>query len=203
MGKGLPEGLPPEDRRCVNPSSTSPDGRCRNWTVQQSTQCSYHGNAPAVRSAVARRRAAHMVKVRALKRLEREGYPVIQGPEAVIEVLEERLSVQVAMVRALDTIVRKLNEDNELRYKGPTGEQLRGELQAWLQLNQQVTKLGSDYLKIGLDERRVRIAEAQAQILLAVIQAILNRLELSPSQKKLAALVVPQELERIAIEGKD
>jgi hypothetical protein len=165
------------------------------------TQCSWHGNAPQVKSAAKRRHAEHMAKVRALKRLEREGYPVISGPEAVIEILEERLSVQVALSRALDTMVRRLAEADELRYEHRAGEQLRGEVAAWLTLNQQVAKLGSDYLKIGLDERKVRIAEAQAQILIGVIQAVMARLDLTSAQRKLAAVVIPEELERVAIEG--
>jgi hypothetical protein len=136
-----------------------------------------------------------------MKRLEREGYPVISGPEAVIEILEERLSVQVGLARALDTIVRRLTEAEEIRYENRAGEQLRGEVQAWLKLNEQVTRLGSDYLKIGLDERKVRIAEAQAQILIGVIQAVMGRLELTSAQRKLAAVVIPEELERVAIEG--
>jgi hypothetical protein len=142
-----------------------------------------------------------MATVRAMKRLEREGYPVISGPEAVIEILEERLSVQVGLARALDTIVRRLTEAEEIRYENRAGEQLRGEVQAWLKLNEQVTRLGSDYLKIGLDERKVRIAEAQAQILIGVIQAVMGRLELTSAQRKLAAVVIPEELERVAIEG--
>jgi hypothetical protein len=205
-GGSVPAGrqagsIPPEEKRCVNPSTTSPDGRCRNYRLLGGTQCAHHGNAPQVQSAVARRAAEHMATVRAMKRLEREGYPVISGPEAVIEILEERLSVQVGLARALDTIVRRLTEAEEIRYENRAGEQLRGEVQAWLKLNEQVTRLGSDYLKIGLDERKVRIAEAQAQILIGVIQAVMGRLELTSAQRKLAAVVIPEELERVAIEG--
>ncbi|TVZ01260.1 hypothetical protein EAS64_33825 [Trebonia kvetii] len=136
-----------------------------------------------------------------MKRLEREGYPVISGPEAVIEILEERLSVQVGFARALDTLVKRLAETEALRYENRAGEQLRGELQAWMKVNEQVAKLGMDYVKIGLDERKVRLAEAQAAILLGVIDAVIRRLELSSDQKRIAAVVIPEELERVSIEG--
>ena len=200
---GRPKGyVPPDHERCVNTGvKTSPDGRCRQNRQPGGTQCVFHGNAPHIQSAAQRRHAEEAAKSRAMKRLEREGYPVISGPEAVIEILEERLSVQVAMSRALDDIVRRLVDMEELRYEHRSGEQLRGEVAAWMQLNQQVTKLGSDYLRIGLDERKVRIAEAQAAILIGVIDAVLKRLELTSEQKKIAAVVVPQELERVAIEG--
>lgn len=136
-----------------------------------------------------------------MQRLEREGYPTISGPEAVIEILEERLSVQVALARNLDTLVRKLAEEDALRYEHRAGEQIRGELQAWLKLNEQVARLGMDYVRIGLDERKVRIAEAQAAILIGIIDAVMKRLELTSEQRKIAAVVIPEEFARVAIEG--
>lgn len=142
-----------------------------------------------------------MAKTRAIKRYEKEGSLEISGAEDVIALLEERMGVQVQMARALDDMVGRLAATAGLRYEHSHGEQIRGELQAWLQLNQQVTKLGSDYLKIGLDERKVRIAEAQARVLIGVIQAVLGRLELSRDQKRIAAQVVPEELQRAAIES--
>jgi len=201
MFKPGPTPFLPDEERCVNPSQTSPDGRCKRKRQQGGTQCQWHGNAPHVQNAVQRRNAEYMARRRAMERLEREGLPVVKGAEAVIEILEERLSVQVAMSRALDDIVRRLTDMDELRYEHRAGEQLRGELQAWLAVNQMVTKLGSDYLKIGLDERKVRISEAQARILLSVLQAVMTQLNLTNEQRKVWAVVVPQELERAAIEA--
>jgi len=198
-----PRPLLPEGERCVNPSQTSPDGRCRRKRKPGGTQCAYHGNAPQVQDAVARRNAETVAKHRAMARLEKEGYPRIAGPEAVIDMLEDRMSVQYALAQLLDLIVLRLSEEDALRYEHRAGEQIRGEVQAWIQINQMVTKLGSDYLKIGLDERKVRLAEAQARILMGVIQAVLNRLELNDGQRKLAAVIVPEELSRAAIEKGD
>lgn len=198
-----PRAVPADEERCVNPSTTSPDGRCRRKRVPEGTQCHYHGNAPHVQDAVARRQAAADAKHRAMVRLEKQGYPRIGGPEAVIDMLEDRISVQYAMAVALDGLVRKLADEDSLRYEHRAGEQLRGEVQAWIQINQMVTKLGSDYLKIGLDERKVRLAEAQARILMGVIQAVLNRLDLNSEQRKVAAIVVPEELSRAAVEQGD
>lgn len=135
-----------------------------------------------------------------MQKYEKQGPADVSGAEAVIAMLEERMGVQVQMVRALDEIVGRLTAANELRYEHRAGEQLRGELNAWLALNQQVTKLGSDYLKIGLDERKVRIAEGQARVLVGVIQAVLSRLELTTQQRRIAVKAIPEELERVAIE---
>jgi hypothetical protein len=150
---------------------------------------------------VDRRQAAYHARRRAIEKYEKEGPLEISGAEDVINVLEERLGVQVQMVRALDDIVGKLTAANELRYEHRAGEQLRGELGAWLQLNQQVTRLGADYLKIGLDERKVRIAEAQAKILVGVIQAVMARLDLTSAQRRVAVQAIPEELHRASIES--
>jgi hypothetical protein len=198
-----PRPLLPDEERCVHASRTSPDGRCLRRRQKESTECTRHGCAPQKQNAIARRQAAADAKHRAMVRLEKEGYPRLAGPEAVIDMLEDRMSVQYAISQKLDTIVLKLSEEDALRYEHRAGEQLRGEVQAWIQINQMVTKLGSDYLKIGLDERKVRLAEAQARILMGVIQAVLNRLELNSDQRKIAAIVVPEELSRAAIEQGD
>lgn len=194
--------VPPDEKRCVHSVGPKENGqRCKNWRMDESTLCATHGRAPQIQTARQRRIAQADAKRRALQRLEKEGYPVIRGPEAVIEILEERLAVQVGMVRALDELVEKLAQADELRYEHRAGEQLRGELQAWLQINQMVTRLGSDYLKIGLDERKVRISEAQARVLLNVLAALAVRLELTTDQRKIWAVAVPEELERAAIEA--
>jgi hypothetical protein len=46
----------------------------------------------------------------------------------------------------------------------------------------------------GLNERIVRVAEAQGQLLADVIKAILDRLDLTPEQQKLAPVVVREQL---------
>lgn len=142
-----------------------------------------------------------MAKHRVMKRLEKEGYPRIAGPEAVIDMLEDRMSIQFAMAQGLDVLVAKLLEEDAIRYEHQAGEQLRGEIQAWVQINQMVAKLGTDYLRIGLDERKVRLAEAQARILMNVIEAVLDRLELTGAQRKLATVAVPEELQRVVVKG--
>jgi hypothetical protein len=170
--------------------------------MAESTLCrNPHGRAPQIQNAVQRRIAAADAKRRAIQKYEKEGPIEISGAEDVIGLLEERMGVQLQMVRALDEIVGRLSAADELRYEGRAGEQIRGEMQAWMNLQQMLTKLGSDYLKIGLDERKVRIAESQARILVGVIQAVLGRLDLTGEQRRVAARAVPEELERVAIQG--
>lgn len=169
--------------------------------MRESTLCATHGRAGHIQNARQRRIATADAKRRAVQKYERDGAVEVSGAEAVIAMLEERMGMQLTMTRALDEIVMKLTAENALRYEHRAGEQLRGELAAWIQLNQMITKLGSDYMKIGLDERKVRIAEGQARVLVGVIQAVLARLDLTGDQRRIAAHAVPEELERVAIEG--
>lgn len=193
--------LPPDEQRCVRHLATTKE-RCKRWRAHGATECSHHNVGFTKQSAAQRRHAAESAKSRALMKYRKEGPIEISGAEDVINLLEERMGVQLKMARALDDLVGKLAELDELRYEHRAGEQLRGEVGAWLQLNQQLTKLGADYLKIGLDERKVQIAEAQAKILVGVIRAILDRLDLTGEQRRVAARAVPEELERVAIEGR-
>jgi hypothetical protein len=202
LGIKLPVGQPPPDeKRCVrhNPATGQ---RCKRWRMHGATECATHNNTARKQSNAQARHAAESAKSRAVKKYEKEGPLEISGAEDVINLLEERMGVQIQMARALDELVGKLTAAGEMRYEHRAGEQLRGEVQVWLQLNQQLTRLGADYLKIGLDERKVQIAEAQAKILVGVIRAILDRLDLTGEQRRVAARAVPEELERVAIEGR-
>lgn len=203
MGIKLPKGrqpgtLPPDEKRCVR---HKPDGeRCKSYRLKGATECRNHCNTAAKQTNAQIRHAAESAKSRAIQKYQKEGPLDISGAQDVIDLLEERMGVQIQMARALDELVGKLTAAGEMRYEHRAGEQLRGEVQVWLQLNQQLTRLGADYLKIGLDERKVMIAEAQAKILVGVIRAILDRLDLTGEQRRIAARAVPEELERVAIE---
>jgi hypothetical protein len=200
--------IPPDEDRCIFRFSES-GLRCKAWRSKKSDFTDFCGShqqygqpGTGIEGTPTERRA-HVKRAqgRVAARLESGELVPIRGAVAVIDVLEERLTVQVELARELDGIVAKLMELDALRYEGKTGEQLRGELAAWLSINQMVTKLGADYLKIGLDERKVRIAEAQARILVAVIQAVMVRLDLTSEQRKIAAVAIPEELQRVAIEA--
>jgi hypothetical protein len=197
-----PRQVPPDEERCVRHIPSKGGERCKRWRQKGATECATHNNTPQKQSTMQRKQAAYAAKERAVRKYEKEGPLEISGAEDVINLLEERMGVQIQMARALDELVGRLTAAGEMRYEHRAGEQLRGEVQVWLQLNQQLTKLGADYLKIGLDERKVQIAEAQAKILVGVIRAILDRLDLSGEQRRIAARAVPEELERVAIEGR-
>jgi hypothetical protein len=172
--------------------------KCQAWAIRGGTVCRQHGGQlPQVSAKAAARMAESQQRRRALERVQRSGFTV-SGVEDAIGILEERMAVQTEMARALDDLVRRLVELDELRYEhGKAGEQLRGELQIWLQMQTLLGKTAADYLKLNVAERKQRLAESQALMVVQVIKAILGRLELSREQKALAVTVVPEELRAI------
>lgn len=72
----------------------------------------------------------------------------------------------------------------------------------WLVLYREERKHLVDVTKAaisaGVEERRVKLAEAQGSLLNSVIRRVLDRLSLTPEQRGLLTLVVPEELRRAA-----
>lgn len=72
----------------------------------------------------------------------------------------------------------------------------------WLQLYREERKHLVDVTKAaisaGIEERRVKLAEAQGALLNSVLRRIFDRLDLTPEQRSLLPLVVPEELRRAA-----
>jgi hypothetical protein len=84
-----------------------------------------------------------------------------------------------------------------IRYKGQTGEQLRAEVALYERaLDRCNTVLGTN-VKLGIAQRREEMTKAQGQVLVGIIRAILNQLELTRDQQRTAARVVPLELKAI------
>ena len=61
------------------------------------------------------------------------------------------------------------------------------------------------WARVGLDtgtaERQTRVLEVHAAALTGVIRRVLGRLQLTSAQLELVPVVVPEEIERIGIEG--
>jgi uncharacterized protein YkvS len=146
---------------------------------------------------VARAKAEAAVVAEAAKtgRIVRQG----QDPG---QVLEDALGDVVAIKERLGGIVDKLNDD-ALRYEGRAGEQLRGEIAAYMASLRDVVKTAEVMVKLGIAERRQALDEAMAMILVGVIKNVLNRLELTEDQRKLSVAVVPEELRAVSGPSQD
>lgn len=167
---------------------------CKRKVPMGEIRCYKHGGrSPATKRAALDRRNEWEARQRLLKQAQTRG---IDRIEDAVEELEQI----AAEARAFKNICRDRLAaiGDEWRYSSATGEQLRAEVALYERAIDRCNKILTDYVRLGIADKRVKIAEAQALLLVGVIQSILNRLDLSRDQKRIAAVVVPEELRAIS-----
>ncbi len=178
-------------------------GPCGLPKVDGLPVCRQHGGSAPHAIAAAERR----VKEReAMAGARLFGLPVDVDPA---EALLEELHRTAGEVAWLGSIVAELEKDDAIW--GMTREKVGGDdrgttheaglniwIQTWHAQRRHLTNVARECLKAGIEERRVQLAETQGAMLAGVVRAILNRLDLTTEQQQLVAVVVPQELRRIA-----
>ena len=124
-----------------------------------------------------------------------------QMADAITE--HERLMQEAVWFReVLRETVFDLQENGHLRYDHAHGEQLRAEVALYERAILSCDKIITSYVRLGIAERRVKIDEAQAVMLVSVIKAVLDDLDLTKAQQAKAATAVPLRL-RALEPGKD
>ena len=174
---------------------------CRRWPARGMTVCRQcGGGAPQVKQAGERRRAEAAAVARARLYLAEQGVEAVADPLAA-------LCDHVAQVRAFYAFVhgqvgRMAAGGWETRdAKGTTQLSVYVEL---LERAQDRTLLAlSELVKLGFEERLVAITERQAAMVVAVIDRVLEAVEVSEQQRALARAEVPRFLELVAAEGCD
>jgi hypothetical protein len=168
--------------------------RCRNRIPAGHLVCDKHrGNFPKTRAKAQMRQAEAHARYQLKKKLEREG---VYKMEDAIEEMEAIAGEAIAFKNICRERLEALKGD--IRYSTAAGEQLRAEVALYERAIDRCDKILTNYVRLGISDRRVKIAEAQALLLVGVIQNVLGRLELSRDQKRIAAVVVPEELRAIS-----
>ena len=180
-----------------NPDTQHFDGpRCRSWVKPGELVCKRHGGSvPNVRTQAELRKNEIQVRMRLRKRLSKDG---LKPLEDVYAELENNAAEAQAFKEICQERLNAITGEEGWRYKSTAGEQLRAEVALYERAMERANKFLVDYVKLGIADRRVKVAEAQALILVGVIQNILNRLDLTRDQKRIAATVVPDELRAIS-----
>lgn len=146
--------------------------RCRHL-VRGGGVCHVHGGkAPQVR----RKRLERVAIAEALARDPR------RDPSEVL----------ADVVHQSDWLMRKAR--GEVRADKPTVKTMA----KLLELTEQAGRWAKTSLDAEIDQRQTRVVEAQAVALAAVIQRVLERMDLTDAQMALIPVVVPEELERIS-----
>ena len=153
-------------------AKTRAGGRCRKL-VRGGGPCRSHGGNARHLKAARERRLAY---AEALARDPRRTHA---------EVLDD-------IAHESDWLLRKAR--TEVRDEAPSAETM-GKLVGLAERAGQWARIGLD---AGTTERQTRVVEAQAGMLAAVVQRILDRLVLTPEQRDLVPVIVPEELERMS-----
>lgn len=175
--------------RCV--ATNRQGNRCGQPAIDGGTVCRYHGGSTG---HVRRKAAQRVIERRARKVLAdlAEVEPV-SDPMAA---LEDVAGQAVALVDVLRGLVGNLQE---IRYRGGVGtgvEQVRGELQVYLQALARAESVLGRILSLDLDSRRVRLQEAQVGRIVEAVEAALSspELALDPPRQLVARQLIAQAL---------
>jgi hypothetical protein len=108
----------------------------------------------------------------------------------------------IAFKDALRSMVERLNS---VRYDGPIGEQIRGEIVVYERALDRSARVLRDITALRIDERLVeiqsRVNEAQGYAVAGTIRAILDDLELTPQQQAHVGEVVPRRLRELSADA--
>jgi hypothetical protein len=163
--------LPPEERpRCTATSVTTGE-RCKRRPRPGANTCVKHGSgAPQVRDAAARRVQEQKALTAAQRLLANVDLSKYADPFAA---LEFAVGYSYALAERLAAIVSEIPDD-QLRYPGKAGEQLRGEVTAAQHALDSVRHAATDALKLGLAEKRVAVQQQTVDMMERALDAALE-----------------------------
>lgn len=161
--------------------------------------CKLHGGATRNHRAAA---AVRQVETEARRALADLG---VSEPVANPLLELQRLAGEItAFKNALRSMVEQISS---VRYDGPIGEQIRGEVIVYERALDRCSRVLRDIAALRIDERlteiQARVSERQGAAVAAVIRAILDDLALTPEQKARIGEVVPRRLRELSDGGPD
>ncbi len=199
---------PAEPQAAVQPGSTrarckahvaSTGAPCKNWPIAGGAVCLAHGGrAPQVKDAAARRVQEQQALALARRTIGGTDLGQFSDPFAA---LEFSVSYSHALAVRLAKIVEALPDD-QLRYQGKIGEQLRGEVTAAQRALSDLRAAAEGSLKLGLAERRARISEQRVEVITRALVTALQGSGLPADGQEKARAILARELKKAsATEG--
>lgn len=165
--------------------------QCQRSAVAGCPTCRVHGSGTAAAKAAGAQRVEEQ---KAAKELQRRGYQRVENPlAALLDVAGELAAVK----ELFSERASRLDED-ELRYRGPHGEEIHGVLKLYLENLHELGRLLSRISALKIDERLAAINDQQAAVVGQALQAALDRLGLDAEQTEKARRFVVEEITRNA-----
>lgn len=179
--------------RCTATAKSSQE-RCKRTAPPGSTVCRAHGGAAP---QVARKAAEREVERQALAQLSRHGYAPVADPlTALAELAGEVLAVKNIFRERLAA----LSEDAWRRTDDHGAEQLRAEVALYERALDRSARVLADIARLRIDERLTAITEEQARTMVAILTAVLERLDLTEQAGQVRELVAV-ELDKLGEAG--
>lgn len=127
--------------------------------------------------------------------------------EPVVNPLLELQRLAGEIIQFKDALRGMVERLNSVRYDGPVGEQIRGEIIVYERALDRCTRVLRDITSLKIDERIVeiqsRVTETQGLAIAGAIRAILDDLELTPQQQARVSEVVPRRLRELSADAPD
>lgn len=143
--------------------------RCRNKALDQSDSCPYHLPKDKWLVPVNRRNGMNVYRVG--KAASDEGIDVskVQNPlMALMELAAEAMSLKDELKRRVVNL-----KEEEWRYEGVAGEQIRGEIVLYERALDRITRLLVTMTRLGIEERLARVEERMARQVEAAVAGAL------------------------------
>lgn len=164
-------------------------------------KCRFHGAAsPQAQRANARRREERRATDEATSALKR--YEAIGGPELAAKEPLEALIEAVTVAWRMVTFLRQHVSENSILWAKDHLEDARAEihvdlLERWVKVLGVVSKAA---LEAGVQERQITIAEQQAEMILRLLDGVLEDLQLTEKQRRIAPGIVERHLRIVSSE---
>jgi hypothetical protein len=168
---------------------------CKNSPIAGSNVCIAHGGrAPQVREAARKRVEERQAWELARKIAPDDVNVAVYGDP--IAAVEWGLAYSRTLAQRLAGIVDRIPDD-ELRYKGKWGEQVRGELSAVQKALADLNSAANAALRLDLDARRLKISERSVTAIERALTAALESAGMDIEAQGRARQVLARELKAV------
>lgn len=155
---------------------------CMRWPIAGGVACDSHGGATEkAREKAAERVADAQAEALVARLLDNPDAEPITDPVAALQRLAGRLTY------AVDYLGQLANDNGQA-------------IPAWERVIAQLRQLLVSMAQLGIEERVLRLEETKVRWMVAVINAVLDDLDLSPDQRALVPVVVPARVRALEIE---
>lgn len=162
--------------------------------MRGSSRCRMHGGSSGQARRAASRRVAEAKAVKSAARWATDDdWRDLNPVDALLKIAAKVIAFQ----EAIEAMLAELPE-GEWRRDHRAGEQLHALVALFERALDRCAKVLVEVNKLGLEEKRIQIERSKAILIIQAIKNTLDKLGLTPEQRKLAKVIVPEEMYAIS-----